>query len=491
MPAQKRSLPENLTDDDDPTHHHRLRPKQSRQQDEHQLQLQQQEEGTVVVEEQEQEQEEEEEEEEDEDGAEEEHDRDEVDDSEGSPSSTSQEKPEFVLVQLPEIRKDVHCPICLGIIKKTRTVMECLHRFCRECIDKSMRMGNNECPACRTHCASRRSLRDDPNYDALIATLYPDIEKYEQEELAFHEEERTRNEQIQASIAQIFERQSEALIKRRSLGKDTQDAFIMRPQRNNRNAFQRRRNSRATELQGFEDNEDENDNSNTGTKSPSAEERHTEVRPRRLRRRPGFRSSQPSSSVINSNGGCTENLRENKGISSGLVWSSEMLAWGRGGARSHTRHGIASGCNNKNSRSTRLSKLVEYLRSLKENNDELDIHLMLISLDKRCTPSLQQPHLCCRPSLSVKHLCEYVARQTPLQAEEVEFFSVKGHHSSNDDKLTENPSALMNDLDSVPLLIDPCRYDLQMLQAEETLAGIKANSSSRDRLILAYRRKEI
>lgn len=140
-----------------------------------------------------------------------------------------------------------------GIIKKTRTVMECLHRFCRECIDKSMRMGyailsytcvplapefcspkftvlisslfifwlvlwikklflaivfilpppsnsnsniansselilwvdtvlrNNECPACRTHCASRRSLRDDPNYDALIAVLYPDIEKYEEE----------------------------------------------------------------------------------------------------------------------------------------------------------------------------------------------------------------------------------------------------------------------------------------------------------------------
>ena len=40
---------------------------------------------------------------------------------------------------------------------------------------------NNECPACRTHCASRRSLRDDPKYDALIAALYPDIEKYEEE----------------------------------------------------------------------------------------------------------------------------------------------------------------------------------------------------------------------------------------------------------------------------------------------------------------------
>jgi len=46
---------------------------------------------------------------------------------------------------------------------------------------------NNECPACRTHCASRRSLRDDPNYDALIAAIYPDIDKYEEEVICiFH-----------------------------------------------------------------------------------------------------------------------------------------------------------------------------------------------------------------------------------------------------------------------------------------------------------------
>ncbi|EFJ38128.1 hypothetical protein SELMODRAFT_8697, partial [Selaginella moellendorffii] len=77
-----------------------------------------------------------------------------------------------ITVYLSEIRKEMQCPICLGIIRKTRTVMECLHRFCRECIDKSMRLGNNECPACRTHCASRRSLRDDPNFDSLIAALY-------------------------------------------------------------------------------------------------------------------------------------------------------------------------------------------------------------------------------------------------------------------------------------------------------------------------------
>ncbi|MCO5571837.1 hypothetical protein L7F22_025585 [Adiantum nelumboides] len=102
----------------------------------------------------------------------------------------------FVEVDLSDIRKDVQCPICLGIIRKTRTVMECLHRFCRECIDKSMRLGNNECPVCRTHCASRRSLRDDLNFDALIAALYPNVDSYEEEEFALREENERRNKQV-------------------------------------------------------------------------------------------------------------------------------------------------------------------------------------------------------------------------------------------------------------------------------------------------------
>jgi len=38
-------------------------------------------------------------------------------------------------------RKLISPFLCAGIIRKTRTVMECLHRFCRECIDKSMRLG--------------------------------------------------------------------------------------------------------------------------------------------------------------------------------------------------------------------------------------------------------------------------------------------------------------------------------------------------------------
>ncbi|XP_050898073.1 putative E3 ubiquitin-protein ligase RING1a isoform X1 [Lathyrus oleraceus] len=126
--------------------------------------------------EEEEEEEETEEEEEEEEGEEEEEEEEEVEER-------------YLMVDLSSLRKEIECPICLGIIRNTSTVMECMHRFCRDCIHKSIRLGNNECPVCRAHCPSRRSLRDDPTYDALIQVICPDIDKYEKEELALMKQE--------------------------------------------------------------------------------------------------------------------------------------------------------------------------------------------------------------------------------------------------------------------------------------------------------------
>jgi hypothetical protein len=72
------------------------------------------------------------------------------------------------------------CPVCLGFIRDAMAVMECLHRFCRECINSSLRLGynfltrsNRECPACRLPVVSHRNLRPDTAFNELVLQLCP------------------------------------------------------------------------------------------------------------------------------------------------------------------------------------------------------------------------------------------------------------------------------------------------------------------------------
>ncbi|KAH9626665.1 hypothetical protein KSS87_014580, partial [Heliosperma pusillum] len=325
------------------------------------------------------------------------------------------------------------------IIRKTRTVMECLHRFCRECIDKSMRLGNNECPACRTHCASRRSLRDDPNYDALIAAIYPDIDQYEEEELSYQEDEKARNMQIQAAIAQTFRRQTEALSKKRKRSQAT---------------YRRRRTYKSEE-------EEEANAHDAGKDSSSQDERSTEIKYKRPKRWKGHSSAAGTSG----DGGVNEHEQEvNKEAtvpSVGWVGSSEMLAWGKGGLRSNTRHGSGASGNGKHSRS-RLAKLSDHLRNLKENESEMEIQVALIALDQQRPSALQHSFLSSRPALSVGQLCQYISLQTSLPPDRVEILAVKGPFSTIQGQVSSSCA------------LEACNDDLQVLDSKETLGGLRA-----------------
>ncbi|KAA3674454.1 E3 ubiquitin-protein ligase RNF1/2 [Paragonimus westermani] len=84
-----------------------------------------------------------------------------------------------IAVSPRSLKSELMCPICLDILKVTMTTKECLHRFCSECIVTALRSGNKECPTCRKKLVSKRSLRRDPNFDALIAKIYPSREEYE------------------------------------------------------------------------------------------------------------------------------------------------------------------------------------------------------------------------------------------------------------------------------------------------------------------------
>ncbi|EYC19705.1 hypothetical protein Y032_0023g673 [Ancylostoma ceylanicum] len=74
---------------------------------------------------------------------------------------------------------ELSCPICLDLLTQTMTTKECLHRFCAECITTALFRGNKECPTCRKKLVSKRSLRPDPNFDSLIAKIWPDRKTYD------------------------------------------------------------------------------------------------------------------------------------------------------------------------------------------------------------------------------------------------------------------------------------------------------------------------
>nr|GMD33415.1 putative E3 ubiquitin-protein ligase RING1a isoform X2 [Ipomoea batatas] len=398
------------------------------------------------------------------------------DDSDGS-GTDPEDFDELISVSRSDIRGNVQCPICLGIIKRTRVVMGCQHRFCRECIDKSMRLGNNECPACRIHCASRRSLRDDPIFDAIIKAIYPDVEKYEEEELVFHEEERALNQQIQASIAQISQRQSEALNKRRKLNKELITTSTPRGSRNYQNSYsRRRRNSQTTELHQSDHNESEDDPEH---KSPT-DEHGTQIKPRRRNRRTETPSNQayPLPSAINPEDGHRENsaerIRENPDDSSGHVTpvlKPEAFTWGRGGVRSHVRHGNAG--SSRNGHANRLSKLTNYLKSGQRNECQQDAHLQLVSLNVE-TPSLDKPYLCCDSNLSINDIREHIAHEVKSQTKDIEIVSMEEKDNENSPNQNSSNSS----------------SELQILPGQETLAGIQSNYHSSKDLTLGYMQKK-
>jgi E3 ubiquitin-protein ligase RNF1/2 len=114
-------------------------------------------------------------------------------------------------IQIRNINVELTCPICLGILHNTVTVMECLHRFCESCISKSLRLGKKECPTCRVKCTSRRHLRPDPTFDGIISQIYPNLEEYEAKEETLIQQinqKIMRSGSFQESMENVKKRQS-------------------------------------------------------------------------------------------------------------------------------------------------------------------------------------------------------------------------------------------------------------------------------------------
>lgn len=66
--------------------------------------------------------------------------------------------------------REIVCPICLDILNQTRAAPDCLHRFCKKCLDKAVK---KECPVCRKKLPSQiKSFREDLKFDRLIAKIF-------------------------------------------------------------------------------------------------------------------------------------------------------------------------------------------------------------------------------------------------------------------------------------------------------------------------------
>ncbi|KAK9843792.1 hypothetical protein WJX81_006630 [Elliptochloris bilobata] len=85
-------------------------------------------------------------------------------------------------IDLSTLEDQTRCAVCLGIVKGSRLVSGCMHRFCALCIEKWLRMTkDNTCPQCREPMQSRRDCKHDARMDRLLRVLYGDILEYEEQ----------------------------------------------------------------------------------------------------------------------------------------------------------------------------------------------------------------------------------------------------------------------------------------------------------------------
>ena len=84
---------------------------------------------------------------------------------------------------LIKIQMQIECPICLQVLEDTHTSPSCQHRFCKTCIQESLRKCSNSCPQCRSNIPTKRSLRADYAFHALVQSLTPIVDEIDPDSL--------------------------------------------------------------------------------------------------------------------------------------------------------------------------------------------------------------------------------------------------------------------------------------------------------------------
>lgn len=199
--------------------------------------------------------------------------------------------------------------------------------------------------------------------------------------------------QIQAYITETYQRQSEALGRRRSSSKAAETGFMRRSQRNFRggrghNGYPRGASRSSCRFAaggggGNSDNEEEAgdateegkyaSSANEPSPDPGRQKRCRRWGPPRYSHSPARAPPGAGADRIYDEPDEGEAGPEALGAPPGLAGSREVLVWGKNGVRSQTRHGGSGGSSGKSARGDRISRLVEHLHSLDEQDDEVTL----------------------------------------------------------------------------------------------------------------------
>ena len=89
----------------------------------------------------------------------------------------------FTSSQIERILNEIlHCNICNDIYQEPVNIKNCLHKFCKKCIEDYNRKIKKECAICRHPVETRRLMKEDLKLKQIINCLIPDIDKFREEE---------------------------------------------------------------------------------------------------------------------------------------------------------------------------------------------------------------------------------------------------------------------------------------------------------------------
>ncbi|GJP52378.1 hypothetical protein CLOM_g11499 [Closterium sp. NIES-68] len=116
---------------------------------------------------------------------------------------------EVIRVARAALWRCLKCPLCGQLCRHATTVMECLHTFCRECIEGAVEDGrDNSCPECHVSLGHHplHALRYDRQLADIEERIFPEIALFcQQQRLRQQEEEEREKGETERGVGKVEE----------------------------------------------------------------------------------------------------------------------------------------------------------------------------------------------------------------------------------------------------------------------------------------------